>query len=416
MATPLKVKQLLTPVFLTLGCTYSMAGYGQTVDSVQVKKDTLAMKAQQRDLIDIGKDILHVKGKHPVKIKGTGVYFSFGASSTSVAGSGNLLITATTAAFYLGNPATTYLSSLTISPVLVVHNHWGIILKSNLWFKNRSWVEQGDTRFLYYPQYTWGLGGNPDNNNRIIVDYKYVRAYHAFLKRIKPYLYAGLGYQYDGHYDIDTQGDSAYLANFTRYEFGTSNTEKSVSSGLTLNLLYDSRKNQFNPLPGFYGNLVYRFNPVFLGSSTYWSSLYLDFRKYIPFSFKQQNLLAFWAFYWTTLGTHTPYLDLPAIGWDPYQQRSGRGFEQNRYRGTSMFYLESEYRRDITHDGLLGFVLFTNCNTVAEPDTRKFTYLHPAIGGGLRIKFNKHSNTNIALDFGQSRGYSAFYLNVGETF
>jgi hemolysin activation/secretion protein len=127
-------------------------------------------------------------------------------------------------------------------------------------------------------------------------------------------------------------------------------------------------------------------------------------------------MLAFWTFYWTALNSHAPYLDLPSIGWDPYQQRSGRGFEQNRYRGNRLFYLESEYRRDITPNGLLGFVLFANLNSVSEPVSDSFEYLHPAAGGGLRIKFNKHSGTNLALDYGLSKGYSAFYLNLGETF
>ena len=127
-------------------------------------------------------------------------------------------------------------------------------------------------------------------------------------------------------------------------------------------------------------------------------------------------MLAFWTVYWTALKSHVPYLDLPSIGWDPYQQRSGRGFDQNRYRGNRLFYLESEYRRDITPNGLLGFVLFSNLNSVSEPGTNRFEYLHPAAGCGLRVKFNKHSGTNLALDYGMSKGYSAVYLNLGETF
>jgi hypothetical protein len=127
-------------------------------------------------------------------------------------------------------------------------------------------------------------------------------------------------------------------------------------------------------------------------------------------------MLAFWTFYWTVFKSHAPYLDLPSIGWDPYQQRSGRGILQNRYRGNSLFYLESEYRKDITENGLFGFVLFANLNSVTEPVTYQFEYLHLAAGGGLRMKFNKRSGTNICLDYGVSRGYSAVYLNLGETF
>jgi len=116
-----------------------------------------------------------------------------------------------------------------------------------------------------------------------------------------------------------------------------------------------------------------------------------------------------------TFGNGTPYLNLPSIGWDPYQ-RSGRGIEQNRYRGKSLIYFEAEYRRDLIENGLLGFVVFTNVNSVTEPATNRFTYWRPSGGGGLRIKFNKKSNTNIAIDYGISQGYSAIVFGLGEAF
>jgi hypothetical protein len=127
-------------------------------------------------------------------------------------------------------------------------------------------------------------------------------------------------------------------------------------------------------------------------------------------------MLAFWAYYWTVLDKGVPFLDLPSIGWDPYQQRSGRGFDQNRYRGKGLIYFETEYRRDIARNGLFGFVLFANFNSVSEPGMEQFSHLHAAGGGGLRIKFNKRSKTNIAIDYGRSKGYSGVTVNLGETF
>jgi hypothetical protein len=182
--------------------------------------------------------------------------------------------------------------------------------------------------------------------------------------------------------------------------------------------LYDTRNNQFNPLPGSYTNIIYYINPVFLGSDHTWHSLYLDVRKYFnrkPERCPQQNLLAFWSYYWTALSKGVPYLDLPSIGWDTYQ-RSGRGFDQNRYRGQSIFYLEGEYRRDITQNGLLGFVVFASVNSVSSTSTLLFTTWRPAAGTGLRIKFNKTTNTNMALDFAISKNYYGFQLNLGEAF
>jgi hypothetical protein len=371
---------------------------------------------QQPDLIDIGKQIVHYPIQRPLRVLGKTVYFSFIPGGNQTASPSNAIITSTTIAFYVGDRDHAFLSNVTFSPYLTFAGRLGYTLKSNLWLNDNKWAILGDIRFLYYPQYTWGLGGNPDRNHSLLISYKYVRFYQTFLRRIKPYLFGGFGYHFDGHFDMDTKGDSLELERFTGYNYGTGVSGYSVSSGVSLNLLYDSRKNSLNPVPGFYGNIVYRFNPLFLGSDTYWHSLYIDIRKYIAFSKVQQNMLAFWSFYWTALNNRAPYLDLPSIGWDPYQQRSGRGIEQNRYRGKGLLYLESEYRRDITANGLLGFVLFANVNSVTEPVTNKYVYLHPAAGAGLRVKINKAAGTNLGLDYGMSKGYSAIYLNLGETF
>jgi hypothetical protein len=369
----------------------------------------------KRDLVDIAKSVFHINPKPDSAKKGKAFYFSALPLSNAVPGGGRALFTSTTAGFYMGDRATTYLSSVTFSPYFNFKGRYGFPFRSSVWLKDNSWNIQGDTRFLVYPQNTWGLGGGQPEFNKFLVNYEYVRFYQSALKRITSYLYAGLGYNMDYYLDIETNDKNA-LQKFTGYPFGTSSDHNSFSSGITANLLYDSRNNEFNPLPGAYTSVVYRMNAHALGSDANWQSLYIDVRKYISLtSTKQHNVLAFWAYYWKTFGNGIPYLNLPSIGWDPYQ-RSGRGIEQNRYRGKKLLYFETEYRRDITANGLLGFVMFANVNSVSEPDTKRFTYWHPAGGTGLRIKFNKGSGTNIAIDYGFSQNYSSIILGLGEAF
>ena len=396
-------------VILLLLCIAPVIAFSQNKTP---EEDTIV----RRDLIGVIKSTFHKDFNKKPHNNGKKISFSFLPVSSTVPGGGIALVTSTTAGFYLGERKNTSLSTITFSPYITLTGRIGYTFKSNLWLNTNKWEIMGDTRFLYYPQYTWGLGGSADDENKISVNYKYVRFYQTVLRRIKPYLLAGLGYHADWHFDIDALNDTAGLAKFTGYSYGTSADENSFSSGLSVNLLYDSRRNEFNPFPGYYGNIVYRFNPKFLGSTENWHSLYVDFRRYLAFSSTEQNMIAFWAYYWTALNSHAPYLDLPSIGWDPYQQRSGRGFPQNRYRGDGLLYFETEYRRDITPDGLLGFVLFTNFNSVTEPVTNQYEYIHVAAGGGLRIKLNKRTDTNISLDCGVSREYFAVYLNLGETF
>ena len=249
------------------------------------------------------------------------------------------------------------------------------------------------------------------------MNYKYIRFYQTFLRTIQPNLFAGLGYNLDYHININTINDTIGLPKFTGYDYGTAPGKNSVSSGLTFNVLYDTRVNPVNPLPGtIYANLVYRINPKILGNgSDTWKSLYLDGRKYISFPDRRRKMIALWSYLWTALNNKVPYLDLPGIGWDSYQ-RSGRGIEQNRYRGKTLWYAEGEYRRDITINGLLGYVVFANFNAITGPGNNTYSGPHAALGGGVRLKFNKRSNTNIAIDYGFSRGYSGIYFNLGEVF
>lgn len=388
---------------------FSAPGYSAAL------KDTVP----QRDLIDVFKAFfMPGYSPRPAQISNDKVYFSFIPSSAGGTGIGQSFVTSTSAGFYLGSPANTNLSSITFTPYFNFRGRFGLPLRSSIWFDNNKWVLMGDTRLMVYPQDTWGLGGDQPSSNRTRVDYKYLRFYQSFLRRIKPYFFAGIGYDMDYHFSISADKENAGLPRTQLNRLDAALSENSFSSGPTFNLLYDTRNNSINPMPGCYANLIYRVSSPVFGGNTMWHSVYLDMRKYVALSrntAQKQNTLAFWTYYWTALNKNTPYLSLPSIGWDVFN-RSGRGIEQNRYRGHSLVYAEAEYRRGITNNGLLGFVIFANATSVTEPDTREFSYIHPAGGAGLRIKFNKKSNTNIALDYGFSSGYRTVRLALGEAF
>ena len=408
--------KLLTVLFC---CFWSLRVLAQNPTGTLVPPDKLEVDTSgKRDIIGVGVKLLNLHIKKKPKINGQRVYYSFIPLGTSVPGGGEALITATNAAFVLGDdPKHTFLSNVTFSPSTNLKGEWNIPFRSNIWSPNNKWNFEGDYRITFYPQYTWGLGGNTAPSNKQLVRYTYIRFYQSALRRIanKPYLFAGIGYNLDYHLHIRTDNDTLDLARFTGYKYGTGNHTNSFSSGLTFNLLYDTRNNSLNPLPGWFYNIVFRANPQFLGSQNNWYSLYVDARKYISFDPDRWNVLAFWSYLWTTMGTNSPYLDLPAITWDA-NQRSGRGFYPSRYTGKTLFDFETEYRRSITRDELLGFVVFGNLNSVTEPHTSNFAYVHAAVGAGLRIKFNKHSGTNFGTDFAASKGYKAVYFSLGEAF
>jgi outer membrane protein assembly factor BamA len=100
---------------------------------------------------------------------------------------------------------------------------------------------------MVYPQYTWGLGESHNYPDQTLVDYKYIRFYQSVLKKIKPYLFAGIGYNLDYHFNVKSDKPGVDLPQYTNYTYGTNGS--SFSSGISLNLLYDTRNNSINPLP-----------------------------------------------------------------------------------------------------------------------------------------------------------------------
>jgi hypothetical protein len=246
------------------------------VDTTNIKVDTTG----QRDLLDIGNKLLNLKPRKYDKHNKKQIYFSVLPLSTNVPGGSKALVTSTTAGFYLGARQTNYISTVTFAPYLNFKGRYGIPIHSSLWFMDNAFNLQGDTRFLVYPTPTWGLGGGQNQDDNILVNYDYFRFYHSLLKRITPYLYAGIGYDADYYIDIETNGP-VDLTDFTHYAYGTSQHDNSFTSGITFNLLYDSRQNLLNPIPGSFFNAIYRANTAVLGSDNNSGSFYVDARKYI---------------------------------------------------------------------------------------------------------------------------------------
>jgi hypothetical protein len=370
----------------------------------------------QKDVIDIAVKILKINpGKADSTRQNKKVQFSLVPTGGASPGGGAAIVTALNAAFYTGPVSSTSLSTITFSPWFSFDGKFVFPIRQLIWFPNNKFLSKGDTRFMIYPQETWGLGGKNEKEKHVVLDYNYVRVYQSLLKGIGKKVFLGAGYTLDYHYGLSIAEDSSHLREISFYDYRDQLLNSSVSSGPVLNFLIDTRRNPINPDGGFYFATDYRFNLDELGSTDDWQSVYIDMRKYFSFSKKQKNLLAFWTYYWAVVNGKVPYLDLPSIGWD-YLNHSGRGFQQSRYRGKRLFYLESEYRRDISKNGLWGFVLFANLHSTSEYLTDRFVYWHPAAGCGVRLKFNKISQTNISVDFGFSKDFFGIDLALGEIF
>lgn len=304
-------------------------------------------------------------------------------------------------------------STIISSAAYTERKQFTVPLETNIWTKGNKYDFVGDIHFMKYPQDTYGLGSNSSSDNEQAMVYNYIRFYEIVLRKITSHLFAGFGYILDWRYNITA--DSLPNEAISDYQlYGAATT--SLSTGFTLNALYDTRDNSINPYMGFYAEVTYRNNQRFMGSNTDWQSTIIDVRKYFKWPEDSKNILAFWSYDWLTLNGKPPYLDLPSTNWDRYSS-TGRGYIQGRFRGKEMVYGESEYRFPLTENGLLGSVVYFNVESFSGLRNNRLQAFQPGYGTGLRVKLNKKSRTNVDIDYGfGTQGSQGFFVNIGELF
>ena len=337
----------------------------------------------------------------------------------------------------LGDSRTTNLSSALANVTVTSKKQLNVNIRTNVYTPNNKWIFQGDCRFLLFSQPTYGLGidfgeKGDFNLNGASVNYdpdeqpmrfNYIRFYENIYRQLKGAWYAGLGFNIDHHFTINDQSLNKITPITSHYEYSTKygfSLKKYTTSGITFNLLYDSRDNAVNPLKGNFAQLTFRENPKFLGSSQSSSTIYYEYRTYLKLGDKKQlkHILALWTWGQFVTSVKLPYLATPSIGWDMYN-RSGRGYIQGRIRGENLAYSEAEYRFPISKNGLLGGVAFLNATTASNSVNNQpiFNAFATGYGMGLRVKMSKQTNTNISIDYGRGRnGSGGVYINLQETF
>jgi hypothetical protein len=368
--------------------------------------------SKQIDAYDILGRILHSKHNSGSRTKARRLIFAIVPSAGYTLTTGFAVDVTGNVAFYTIGSHQQNLSTIYEELIYDTNNQKISIIRSNIWFGDNKYNLVSDVRWERFPELTYGLGTMTDNNKSDNIDYEYIKLYPTLYRRIAGNYYVGAGYNLDYHYGITEVGNvDGTVSDFQKYgRYSTSS-----SSGVNVDFLYDSRKNSINPLGGSYASLILRQNATFLGSNSGWQSLFFDYRKYYKLSDRSNNILAFWSMVWLTRG-NVPYLDLPSTGTDMYNN-SGRGYAEGRFRGKDMLYLEGEYRFGITHNGFIGGVVFANGEGFTEYATNSFKRIAPAAGAGIRLKVNKHSNTNVCFDYAiGAYGSKGLFVNLGEVF
>lgn len=302
------------------------------------------------------------------------------------------------AAGALGPAETTIPSTISAGASYSSTGQISVQLRSEIATPANQWRFSGDWRYLDTSEDTYGLGPVEKGQSAYPTGFQLYRFYQTVFKRLGESDFSlGFGYLYDRHASIeDTRAQAGESTPFTEYSGGQPST--TASSGLSLEILMDTRDNPPNTTRGVYMSSALRSFTKGMGSQDDWQGFYSEFRGFKSLRGKTRRVLAVWNYAWFSFGP-SPYFDLPSVGWDRYG-RTARGYVRGRIRGNDQIYTEGEYRHTFTRDGLWGGVLFMSATATNLRPGGTFGPMDPGGGIGLRVKFNKRSDTNLGLDFG----------------
>jgi hypothetical protein len=397
-------------VMLSIQC------FSQTTlkDSVEVKSEK---PIKQVDIIDIYHKIIRKNKNDSISQENKKYYWAFIPAAGYTMQTGFAGVVSANVGFKNGIGENQKFSNINSALTYTQYKQLLFPFYFNYYSNDNKWNVISDNKFMHYPSEIYGLGGkrisNDENSNSAFdINYRYLKAHESVLYNVFNDLYIGGGIYYDQYWDIDYQSElNKKINRLLSRDLGKS--ERAV--GPSFRILYDNRKNQINPNNGVYLGATFRTNNQWMGSLTNWHSLQVDVRKYFKFPNNSENVFAIWGLGWFSSG-QVPYLMLPSTSWDD-QYNTGRGFVQSRFRGRDMWYLENEYRFKITRNGLLGGVVFGNVQTFSGDVSKDFTKASIGYGAGIRLKFNKHTNTNLCIDYGFGNNDShGFFVNLGEVF
>ncbi len=370
-------------------------------------------KVEEKDLLEILKKVVSphsTSQKNPENAQFSAIPAAGYAMHTGWAG----LVTANLA-FYANKDKSTdrKVSSFATNITYTQFKQIMLPVQGNIWTTGNKYNILVDWRYIKYPSKVFGLGTGAPVAGEYMVDYKGLKLHQTVLRSIAKNLYAGAGFYFDKLWKIkELDPPIGVFTDFQKYGFET----EVMANGPVLKLLYDSRLNTINPQGGAQMNMTFRPTLKMFGSNTNWKSLQLEFRKYVRFPANSKNILALWNHNWFSMGGKPPFLMLPSTGWDD-TYNTGRGYIQGRYRDRNMVYLESEYRFQVTQNGLIGGVVFLNGQSYSSSSLKGYRGMIPGYGFGLRIKINKYSGANVCIDYGFGRdGSRGFAVNLGELF
>ncbi len=297
-------------------------------------------------------------------------------------------------------------SKATVSAYYTSNGQYKFSLSPQLYFGQNTLFMSADVTYGYYVDKYWGIGNDtPDNNDEDYTSRAFGLDANVQVKPPKDFIgntRTGLVLDFWDSSIADKKTNPYLLSGETKGSDG------GISSGLGVNLIWDTRDEIFWPMKGGYSQGKAVFYGPTLGSDFNFNKYEVDLRQYK--SIGSGTVLAAQVYLNSVAGS-PPFYDYPALG----GQKIMRGYYQGRYRDKVYLATQAEYRAHLWKR--FGYVLFAGFGDVAGRfNDFRLRAMKTSLGAGLRCRFSKAEKVNLRVDMGFGRNASGVYFGLEEAF
>ena len=278
---------------------------------------------------------------------------------------------------------------------------------ASIFFPNEKSILRIQGSISRFPDRFWGLGNNSRKEDREQYAISQYYLFPQLLRKIYKKFYVGVAFETQNVFSFEyynkPNGDPSIFE--IQQVLGRTG---SLTSGLGILLLWDSRNNAFSSSHGFYFQYyINKFSPV-IGSGYSYLSQVLDARKYIYLG--RSRVIAF-QFLGNFNQGEVPVRSMANMGSGSIM----RGYYEGRYTDKNMMAFQGEFRQHLI--SRFGMVAFAGVGRVAGHLSEfGFTGLKPSFGAGLRVALDRDEKLNIRVDAGFGNKSQGVYLNLSEAF
>lgn len=213
-------------------------------------------------------------------------------------------------------------------------------------------------------------------------------------RRVVPGFYLGLNYTYSNFY--------------TEYEDNVNPPSTTITNGLEVTSLLDTRNSVYYPTAGSQSRLKFYTMPEWFGNELTAQKIKAEYNAYFSMAGNRDVLAARVA----------GFFGLGDIAFEQQEvigNKDIRGYSLGKYRGDGVLAIQGEYRYNFYKK--MGLVGFGGLATIYGSDTPEFNgQLYPSIGIGYRYMAFEDMHFNIGLDAAVGKDDWGLYFRLGEAF